>query len=72
MKEKIEKDYLKIAPTEVVGFPEKETLEKDAQIVVDRKEGKIVKIGNPRDVREWLEGIKSKTAWSHSVRVWDI
>jgi len=62
MKEKTEKEYLKIEPTEVVGFPEKESLEKDAQIVVDRKEGKIVKIGNPRDVNEWFEGIKSKTA----------
>ncbi len=64
MEEKPEKEFLKIetGTEEIVGFPEKETLEKDAQIVVDRKEGKIVKIGNPRDVNEWFEGIKSQAA----------
>ncbi|MFN3301971.1 MAG: amidohydrolase family protein, partial [Patescibacteria group bacterium] len=46
----------------VVGIPERENLGPDVQIVIDQKSGKIVKIGNPREIKEWMEGLRSQVA----------
>lgn len=62
MNEQEKEKFLKIETGAVTGFPEKEPLGPDAQIVVDQKRGVIVKIGNPREINEWLKGLESQKA----------
>jgi len=56
----MQKEYLKIEPGKIEGFPEAGSLGPGTQIVVDRESGTIVKIGDPREVNDWIGGLKSK------------
>ncbi len=70
----MEREYFKIIPSEIMGVPEKETLGPEVQIVVDQKSGTIVKIGDPRDVNEWIKGLESKKRLGEtpSIRITDL
>lgn len=44
-------EYTVLSPESIVSEAE---VAKETQVVIDQKSGKIVKIGDPRDVRDWL------------------